>query len=300
MQPRMKSGFIPCCTAIALFAAISLTPSLLSGKTAYRIFKGDGASASYGDMIAAVAQSDVAFFGELHGNPIAHWLQYEAARDLHETMKGMIDLGAEMLETDQQALVDEFLSGVISRDAFLADARLWPSHARTHQRLLDLALEKHIRFIATCPPRRYSALVFSKGPAALGGLVPGARSFIVPIPFELPPRDASLDPDKMGKEWKQIHLRGNWFEAQAMKDATMAYFIAKNRREGSLFLHFNGGGHSDFSRGIIHYLSGKNPKLKVTTITTIVQDDIGELAGMHKGRAHFIVCVPESMGRDGD
>ena len=295
MQSRAKSGVSTCFTAAILIAALPFSPFELAGKPAYRIFKNDGSAASYDDMITALAKSDIVFFGELHGNPVIHWLQYETAADLFAASRGMMDLGAEMLETDQQMIIDEYLSGAISEGAFLRDARLWPHHRRDYQRLLDLAREKHARFIATNAPRRYSALVFSKGIDALRGLGPGALKYITPLPFEIPPREAAPDPAELGDEWSSIHRRGNWLEAQALKDATMAHFIAKNRRDGALFLHFNGSGHSDFSRGIPRYLSLKNDRLKIATVSSVIQDDVRELAEKHRGRAHFILCVPSAM-----
>jgi uncharacterized iron-regulated protein len=56
-------------------------------------------------------QADVFFFGELHNNPIAHWMQLELTQALHEAKEGKVILGAEMFETDNQVLIDEYFAG---------------------------------------------------------------------------------------------------------------------------------------------------------------------------------------------
>ncbi|MEC7265477.1 MAG: ChaN family lipoprotein, partial [Bacteroidota bacterium] len=83
--------------------------------------------------------------------------------------------------------------------------------------------------------------------------------------------------------------------AQAIKDATMAYFILKNYKEGSLFLHYNGAYHSNDYEGILWYLKKDRPDLKYGTISTVTQDDVHKLEDENKGIADFIICVDSNM-----
>jgi len=90
--------------------------------------------------------------------------------------------------------------------------------------------------------------------------------------------------------------RGNNLpKAQAVKDATMAYFILKNFQKDSLFIHYNGAYHSDNYEGILHYLQKKMPDLKYATITTVSQKDISKLSEENRNRADFIICVVANM-----
>ena len=59
--------------------AISLQ-SFSQDKPAYKIFTGDGKKADYDDIIKEIIKADVVFFGELHDNPIAHWLNLKLQR----------------------------------------------------------------------------------------------------------------------------------------------------------------------------------------------------------------------------
>ena len=83
--------------------------------------------------------------------------------------------------------------------------------------------------------------------------------------------------------------------AQAIKDATMAYFILKNMKPNATFLHYNGAYHSDNYQGIIHYLKQSVDIEKVMTITTVTQENIDALTEENKGLADFIICVTETM-----
>ena len=83
--------------------------------------------------------------------------------------------------------------------------------------------------------------------------------------------------------------------AQALKDATMAYFILKNVDNRSVFLHYNGAYHSDNYEGIVHYLKQEVKEDHILTVTTVSQSSTDELEKQHLGLADFIICVPETM-----
>ncbi len=75
----------------------------------------------------------------------------------------------------------------------------------------------------------------------------------------------------------------NFPKAQAIKIASMAYFISKNLPSGKILIHYNGAYHSDNHLGIVHYLKLYKPGIKVATISTILQEDLQELATENKG-----------------
>ncbi len=53
----------------------------------------------------------VVFFGELHNNPISHWMQLEVSKSL---LSRNPVFGAEMFEADNQVMMTEYLDGIIS------------------------------------------------------------------------------------------------------------------------------------------------------------------------------------------
>jgi hypothetical protein len=77
----------------------------------------------------------------------------------------------------------------------------------------------------------------------------------------------------------------------------MAYSIAKNRNDGETIIHYNGSYHSDRYMGIIWYLNLYSPGLKITTIATVLQDDVGKMDDENLGLADYVIVVPETMTR---
>jgi uncharacterized iron-regulated protein len=84
-------------------------------------------------------------------------------------------------------------------------------------------------------------------------------------------------------------------KAQAIKDATMAYFIYKNLIKDGLFIHYNGTYHSENFEGISWYLKKSKTDLKIITIATVEQKDISKLEQENNSKADFILVVDEDV-----
>lgn len=264
-----------------------------SDKPAYSLFDKTGKEAKYSKMVDQLKDADIVFFGELHDNPIAHWLQIELSKDLFKEKKGALILGAEMFEADNQLILNEYLSGLFKADKFEADARLWTNYKTDYKPLVEFAIKSKIPFIATNIPRRYAALVNDKGFEGLKKLSPEALSYIGPNLEQL--YDSTVNCYKEMLKMGGNHVTPNLPKAQAAKDATMAHFIIKNFEQGKLFLHFDGSYHSDNYEGIVWWVKKLRPELSVMTISTVSQDTIADLNKEYMNRADFIIVVPENM-----
>lgn len=283
-----------------LFAALAMTGTtekIFAGnpKPAYNIFDGRGRKTDYAKMLDNLSGADVVFIGETHNCAIAHWLEYEITKDLWQRDSVSLVLGAEMFETDNQLLVDEYVSGMISSDKFEAEAKLWDNYYTDYYPLLSFAREKGLKFVATNVPRRYASFVKDNGLEALEGLADAAKALMAPLPI---PYEASAEDEEMFGFMRMISghddgKKSHFAEAQALKDATMAWSIASN--PGRRFIHYNGNYHSDFYGGIIPYLRAYVPQIKVKTVCCIRQDEIGSLGEESLGRADYVVCVPTDM-----
>ncbi len=273
--------------------------SFRSDKPAYMLYDRDGQVAGYQEMIETISSADVVFFGELHDNPISHWLEYEVTSDLYgKTGSGLV-LGAEMFEADDQLVLDEYLSGRYESDKFEAEVKLWKNYKTDYKLLVEFARKNSLPFIATNIPRRYASMVSRGGFEELDSLTADARMLIAPLPM---PYDPEL---KCYKDMMSMHgmpgMGGkpneNFPKAQAAKDATMAHFIVSNLKQGQTFIHYNGAYHSENYQGIIHYLRLYRPDITVATITTVLQDEIETLHPDNTGLADFIIAVPQTMTR---
>jgi uncharacterized iron-regulated protein len=283
---------------ILIIATLGLI-SFRSDKPAYMLYNSEGKSVKYQRMIETVSKADVVFFGELHDNPIAHWLEYEVTADLYEIATDKLVMGAEMFETDNQLLLDEYLSSAYEADKFEAEVKLWKNYKTDYKPLVEFARENNLHFIATNIPRRYASMVSRKGLEVLDSLSAEVKEYIAPLPL-------FYDPEvKCYKDMLDMHgLQGmggkpneNMPKAQAAKDATMAHFILKNLEPGRLFIHYNGSYHSDNHLGIIYYLKLYRPDIRVATIATVLQPDIDSLSAENIAVADFIVVIPETMTR---
>ncbi|MFW6371804.1 MAG: ChaN family lipoprotein [Bacteroidota bacterium] len=271
-----------------------ITSAFKTGKPAWMLFSQDGKKIKYDKMIRDIRKADIVLFGEYHNNPVAHWLQLELSLDLLEIRGQNLVLGAEMFETDNQIILNEYMQGIISQRRFEAEARLWPNYSTDYKPMVELARKNQLRFVATNIPRRYASLVHSEGFEALEKLSEQAKSFLPPLPIKYNPELPAYK-NMMKMEGLGSHVNENFPKAQAIKDATMAYFILENWSKGKLFFHFNGTYHSDNFEGIYWYLKQYNPDLEIATITTVSQKNLSKLNDEYKGKANYIICVDDDM-----
>jgi len=276
------------------FVLLSFTTA---DRPAYRLFTATGKSADYDQMLKELAQADVVLFGEQHNDPIAHWLELQLAKDLAQRKAGQVVLGMEMFERDVQPLVEQYNVGELDDKAFEEQSRPWPNYATDYKPLLQLAQRQKLRVVGTNVPRRYASQVAKGSLSALDALPANEKAWIAPLPV-------TVDYELPGYKNMQAMFGGdaahgagvqNIIQAQALKDATMAYFIRQNRQPGQLLLHFNGSYHSDNHDGIVWYLKQADPKLKILTVSTVAQEQLGKLEKENEQKADYVLVVPADM-----
>ncbi|MER2996428.1 ChaN family lipoprotein [Pontibacter populi] len=271
--------------------------AMAQDKPAYKLFTKAGKEVKYSKMLDELQKADVVLFGEQHNDPIAHWLQLEVAKDLHEAHQQKFSIGAEMFEADVQLVLDEYLSGKVAENNFEQESRPWNNYKTDYRPIVRFAKEASVPFIATNVPRRYAAIVSSGSLQALDNLAPEAKQYMAPLPIMV---DMNLPGYKNMLSMFGSNTHGNTkaeniVQAQALKDATMAHLILKQLAKGNKVLHLNGSYHSDNYEGIGWYLKQKQPNLKVVTITTVTQEDVEKLTDENKNKADFILVVPATM-----
>jgi len=265
-----------------------------SDKNAYMIFDAKGRECHYSKMVEQAKEADVVLFGEQHDNPINHWLEQELTKELYDAKKEHLVLGAEMFEADDQVVVNEYLNGSLSEKTFKDECKLWTNFPSDYKPLLDFAKKNKLSFVATNIPRRYANMVYTRGLEKLDSIEPEAKRWIAPLPIAY---------DKTLKCYADIftaakgHGGENLPKSQAVKDATMAYFILKNLSAGQTFIHFNGSYHTDNFCGIVWYLKQAKPGLKIVTISSTEQDSVNDLSKENEGLGDFILVTPTSMSK---
>jgi uncharacterized iron-regulated protein len=285
--------------SLFILLASACMGSTAQDKPAYRIFNSDGKAVTYNDMVKRVSGADAVFFGELHDDPVAHWLELEVTKSLFALKGTNLVLGAEMFESDNQLLLDEYLDGEYDASKFEAEVKLWKNYKTDYKPLVEFAKTNKLAFIATNVPRRYASVVNKNGFEGLDSLPEESERYIAPRPFPYDPEvKCYKDMMSMGAMGgAQSHVSENFPKAQAIKDATMAHFININWVKGKTFLHYNGSYHSRNYEGILWYLKKFNPGMKFATIETVQQKEIEKLDKENTGGADFIIAIPSSMTR---
>lgn len=258
---------------------------------AYRLYTSKGKKVSFEKMVKKLTDKEVILFGELHNNPIAHWMQLKLVQELHQ--QNAIALGAEMIEADDQKHLDLYLSDSINYTAFDSLARLWTNHKTDYQPLVDFAKENNIDFVAANIPRRFASLVYKNGFEKLESLTEAEKEWVASLPV---PYDPELPGYKAMLTMMSDHANPNFPKAQAIKDATMAHFIVKHyEAHKKQLIHFNGAYHSQNYEGVYWYLQQYQPELTIGTITTVLQSDVTKLLDENKELADYILVVDEDM-----
>lgn len=258
---------------------------------AYQIYTIDGEAISFASMANELKDADVVLFGELHNNPICHWLQHELSMALYDSNRTMV-LGAEMFEADNQEALNLYLKDSIDAKGLDTLARLWPNYKTDYAMLVDFAKSNQLDFIATNIPRFLARQVFKQGLESLDSLSDSLKAWIAPLPI---PYDANLPGYQAMLEMMGGHGGENLPKAQAIKDATMAHFIVLNLPEDGLFIHYNGDYHSKDFEGINWYLNQYREGLNIKTISTQIQESVSPADSASLGHADFTIVVDEQV-----
>lgn len=273
-----------------MFVLFIFVSGFSQNKLAYQLFDKNGKKTSYEKLLKSAMKTEVVLFGEFHNNSISHWLQLELTKDIAD--KKAIVLGAEMLEADNQTQLNSYLKGEIDQKKLDSTARLWKNYPTDYKPLVDFAKERKASFIATNIPRRYASIVFKKGLEALENLPEEEKAWMAPLPIAF---DITLPGYQAMMDMQGGHAGDKMPKAQAIKDATMAHFITKNRQPNSVFIHYNGTYHSDNFEGINWYLKKNTPNIKIITISSVEQKDLSKLEKENHNKADYILVIDEDV-----
>lgn len=282
----MKQLFSVLLSTFLMFTAVA------QNDRAFVIYNSKGKKVSYAKLQKALPEKEYVFFGEHHDNPISHWLEFELLKELNTLHGSNLQVGFEMFEQDQQLLLNDYLSGVVSENYFLDSCRLWPNYKTDYQPLIQFAKENNLFCLASNVPRKYANRLFRNGRSSLDSLTAVEKMVMAPLDFKI---DTSLSQYSALVSMEQHMVGRHLMEAQAFKDATMAHFILANKKLNNSVYHINGAYHTDFYQGIVWYIQQAQPNARILTISTVTQEQINQCDKENFGKADFIICIPESM-----
>jgi uncharacterized iron-regulated protein len=266
----------------------------MSDNIPYRFYDKEGSRISCRDVVDQASEYDMVLFGEIHNSAIAHRMEFELTRDVYEVRKGKLILGGEMFEADNQLILNEYVAGLIKHEHLVREAKVWGNYETDYRSLVEFAKKHDLPFIASNIPRRYASLVAREGIQSLESLSEAAKRFIAPLPIEVDmatPGYREMTDIIMSHSMSQ--KPENFVAAQAIKDATMAYFILKHFKAGNLFLHFNGDYHSRAYGGIYWYLKKSRPELRVVVVSSVESESL-TFQEEYEGLGDYVLVIQQA------
>lgn len=274
-------------TLILALASAPVADTIPVPYTPHRVYFADKKRwADVETLAAAAAKSDVVFVGEQHDDGGTHRMEL-ALLDAIGRRRSDVVVALEMFERDVQVVLDSYLAGTITEDAFLKASRPWPNYANDYRPLVEYAKARGWKVIAGNVPRKIASGVFSKGLASVQQLPDSSRRWAA-TDFNCPndkyaERVAATLKDHPGPapSAEEMKRMGELiYQSQCVKDETMAESIVRARGNGSpLVIHYNGAFHSDYGQGTAERVRRRLPKAKVLVVSAIPVADLDAVEG---------------------
>lgn len=265
---------------VAACAAALLVLAASPDSSAYAVYDAAGRPTTLDAVCTALAEADVVFLGEAHDDATHHRLEAALLAEAHEAAAASgrpLVLGLEMVETDAQPVLDEYLAGLARERDWLAAGRPWSNYEADYRPLVEFARERGHPVVGTNVPSRYASLVARRGLASLDSLPEASRAWLPPLPTA-PPSDA-LSAAFLALMGGVAHGSGPTPEAmlaaQNLRDATMADRLgaALAAHPGALVVHVNGSFHSAGRLGVPEHLARIAPEARVVVVTMRPAED---------------------------
>jgi len=287
--------------ACAAVAPVPSAPKVELAPREVKLFRGDGAAATWSELVEAASAAEVVFLGENHGHPLG----LASAAALFEDVLARSDkasLSLEFFERDEQSRLDDYLSSV--SDAATLERRTQRSEGNFppgHRAMVELAKAKSRPVHASNAPRQYVRIVSQKGYEPLAKLSWEQRR-LFRIPDELLSGRYRDDFDRImtpsGRDPKAADEQARLarvFRSQQMWDWTMAesVFLALQRDEAPV-VQVIGRFHSDFRGGTVQALERLRPGTRALVVSYVNEDAPAALPADDAGRGDFVLYVGPS------
>jgi uncharacterized iron-regulated protein len=292
------------------------TPPPVEG-VEFAVFRGDGTSATFEDVVREAGEAEVVLFGEEHDDLMTHRLQAEVLRRLfvdynrpsasgrpspHAGRRGVdtpqtggdrtVVLSLEMFERDVQYVVDEYLQDLITEEHFTTSARAWDRYDTDYRTAVEFAKAHGVPVVAANAPRRYVNRASRLGSASLQDLPESARAFLPPLPHPTPSPAYVEEWDELMGEGAQ-YMSGTPMDGQALWDAGMAYSIHETleREERPLVFHLAGSFHVANFTGVPEVLESYRPGTRRLVLVARPADDLESLPDEFAGEGDFVILT---------
>lgn len=291
----------------------TVSPVLVTGAPARAVpvvHGADGRAATWDELVSAAASADVVILGENHGHALGLSVAAAVWEDVlaRSPRTDRAALAMEFIERDEQAHLDDYLTGVVDEAAFVkATGRTDSNYPPGHRAMVEAARARGRPVIAANAPRVYVRLARTEGFEKLATLTDEQRRlFVAPRPDQLPPPGSKYRDDfnnVMGltsaaeaeAQPERAAAIDAMFRAQSVWDWTMADSVARAVAAGDApVVLVVGRFHSDFDGGLVQALRTLRPGVSIVTISFVDSAPGQPVRDEDRGRAGFVVYVGEA------
>ena len=244
-----------------------------------------GEAVNWDELMTRVTESDVIMIGENHDDPEAHAFQLAVINASLDIDPDTV-ICLEMLERNEQAIIDEWMSGTINTEEFIqqTSSANWGGKGSWdffYQPMLDAARNRGGSIQAANAPRPLVTSARVEGFESIRALSDEERTH-VEIPTVL---EGSAYYDRFAREMRENHEeRGfeisdeqiaNVFRAQATWDATMARSVDEALESSpARAILIIGRFHTDFDGGTILEFQARRPKARILAVSCVPSQDM--------------------------
>ena len=261
-----------------------------------RVFEArTGREISWKALIGQLSVSEAVFVGEKHDDASTHRAELALWLGLSARWKNSAALAMEMFERDQQGPLDDYLSGKLDADGLSKAVKLWNNYPTDYKPMVDAAKAGRLPVIGSNAP---ALLVRKVGREGLSALADADRA-LLGWPVLAPEGDAyhkrfvgvMTGGAAHGPSMPEAQL-GRTYQAQCVRDATMADSVARLLETGKKVFHVNGSFHSDAGLGTVARLRWLRPLATISVVKCVPVADLRKIDPRPLvGEADFLVFV---------
>lgn len=261
---------------------------------------GTGNPVSWDDLIGKLAQANAVFVGEQHDDPETHKVEATLLEAVHGKVGDRLTLAMEMFERDQQTTLSDYLAGKVSEAEMGKAIRLWPNYPTDYRPMVEYAKAKKVPVVGSNAPQRIVRMVGKEGLATLKSL-PDTDKPMIATYVNAP------EGDEYAKRFAAIMGEGHGgpsgsmdaatirriYEAQCLRDDTMAETVVGLLAAGRTVFHVNGSFHSDAGLGTAARVLWRKPLLAHVAVVKVVATNKTPDFGPLRGEADYLIFVPD-------
>lgn len=250
-----------------------------------------GRPLSFTQFVDRIAKQDAVFVGEVHDNPDHHLIQVQILQSLMDR-HGRVTAAMEFFQVQQQAVLDDYLSGVTDEDQFLEAvdwSRTWGFDYRLYRPLMLLLRQGGSHVLAINAP---SGIVRKVARSGLESLAPDERGMLA----------ERIRLDHQGHreyllETYRLHTHPDlkvfeyFYQAQCAWEDTMAENLARYlQTHQERVVVFSGNGHIIYRFGIPERTLDRTR----VSVATVLLQPLGEPVTLSPDMADYVWLTSDS------